>query len=97
MQGIALILQNKVSSKPPNTAIDVQTVNPRLVSTRGKAGTYATLSYCWGLSPDNPFESMYATTKATMQSRIDGMKFNEMPKTLQDAVLVTRAMGLKYL
>lgn len=32
-----------------------------------------------------------------MQSRMAGMDFTDMPKALQDAVLVTRAMGLQYL
>ncbi|KFY38576.1 hypothetical protein V494_04320 [Pseudogymnoascus sp. VKM F-4513 (FW-928)] len=89
--------KTSASQSLPTRLIDVQLASPTLVSTRGKTGTYATLSYCWGLSPDNPFESMYTTTEATIQSRMGGMNFNEIPKTLQDAILVTRAIGLKYL
>jgi hypothetical protein len=71
--------------------------SPKLVSTKGKTGTYAALSYCWGLSPSNPFSSMYTTTIATLPSRMAGMPFPSLPLTLQHAVLVTRAMGLQYL
>ncbi|OBT38785.1 hypothetical protein VE00_10630 [Pseudogymnoascus sp. WSF 3629] len=72
----------------PTRLIDVHPLNPRLVSTTGKSGTYATLSYCWGLSPSNPWESMYTTTSATLVSRMGGMLFNNLPKTLQDAVIL---------
>lgn len=81
----------------PTRLTDVQPLNPRLVSTAGQTGTYATLSYCWALSPSNPFASMYSTMLATLSSRMSGMPFADMPKTFQDAILVTRALGLKYL
>ena len=81
----------------PTRLIDVEQRHPRLVLTKGKTGVYATLSYCWGLSADNPYETMYTTTEATVQARMEGMPLNEMPKTLQDAVVVTRALGLQYL
>ncbi|OBT80661.1 hypothetical protein VF21_00301 [Pseudogymnoascus sp. 05NY08] len=91
-------LPTPTSAQPlPTRVIDVQPANPTLVSTTGKSGTYATLSYCWGLSPSNPWESMYTTTSATLTSQMGGIIFDELPKTLQDAVLVTRALGLKYL
>ncbi|OBT67476.1 hypothetical protein VE03_03084 [Pseudogymnoascus sp. 23342-1-I1] len=81
----------------PTRLIDVQPSNPRLVFTAGQTGTYATLSYCWGLSPSNPLASMYTTTLATLSSRMSEMLFTDIPKTLQDAIHVTRALGLKYL
>ncbi|TVY68919.1 hypothetical protein LSUE1_G007793 [Lachnellula suecica] len=81
----------------PSRLIEVEPQNPKLVPTKGKTGVYATLSYCWGLSPENPFELMYTTTLSTLSARMGGMLMNEMPRTLQDAVLATRALGLKYL
>ncbi|KFX91575.1 hypothetical protein O988_07693 [Pseudogymnoascus sp. VKM F-3808] len=89
--------KTKAPQALPTRLIDVQLANPRLVSTKGKTGTYAALSYCWGLSPSNPFTSMYTTTIATLPSRKAEMHFSALPLTLQHAILVTRALGLQYL
>ena len=51
---------------------------------------YATLSHCWG-------KTEHITTKAdTLEKRKAGIAFRELNRTFQDAVLVTRALGLKY-
>ncbi|KFX90371.1 hypothetical protein V490_06486 [Pseudogymnoascus sp. VKM F-3557] len=89
--------KTKTPQALPTRLIDVQLANPRLVFTKGKTGTYAALSYCWGLSPSNPFSSMYTTTVATITFRMAGMHFPTLPLTLQHAILVTRALGLQYL
>jgi hypothetical protein len=52
---------------------------------------YIALSYCWGKS--EPF----TTTSETLQSRPTGFSVEEMPKTLQDAVQVKRALHIQYL
>ncbi|KAI0417942.1 heterokaryon incompatibility protein-domain-containing protein [Xylaria grammica] len=52
---------------------------------------YAALSYCWG------GEQNVCTTKSTFhtfQMRID---FQSLPKTIQDAVIVTEKLGIQYL
>ncbi|OIW35314.1 HET-domain-containing protein [Coniochaeta ligniaria NRRL 30616] len=54
-------------------------------------GQYVALSYCWG--GDQP----YKTTKARMQSGQFDLAWEEIPKTIQDAVVVTAALGLQYL
>ncbi|KAH6648112.1 heterokaryon incompatibility protein-domain-containing protein, partial [Truncatella angustata] len=54
-------------------------------------GRYVALSYCWG----GPQE--FATTKERLQTLEDGFKASQLPQTLQDAVTVTRSLGVRYL
>ncbi|KAL2066448.1 hypothetical protein VTL71DRAFT_2519 [Oculimacula yallundae] len=80
----------------PTRVIDVGTLNknPVLVETHGNKGQYVALSYCWG----NPlFHTVMKTTTETYQQRLHSIEFNAMPKTLQDAVTITRRLGLQYL
>ncbi|KAF2670488.1 HET-domain-containing protein, partial [Microthyrium microscopicum] len=52
---------------------------------------YASLSHCWGTS------SHPLTTKATLESRKRGFPVAELAQTFQDAIFVTRALGIRYL
>ena len=52
---------------------------------------YATLSHCWGGTEH------ITTTIGTVEKRVAGIAFSELNQTFQDAVLVTRALGLRYL
>jgi hypothetical protein len=49
------------------------------------------LSHCWGTS------TPIITTCDTINDRMKGIKFEEMTKTFQDAVSVTRNLGIQYL
>jgi hypothetical protein len=60
-------------------------------TTTGQLGKYATLSYCWGTGL--PF----MTTKETLSTRKTGIGFQSLPKTLQDAAMVARYLGLQYI
>ena len=52
---------------------------------------YATLSHCWG-------QTKHITTKTdTLKKHEAGIAFSELNRTFKDAVLVTRALGLKYI
>ena len=65
--------------------------NCKLIDTAdGQKGKYATLSYCWGNSL--PF----MTTKDTISMRKSRIGFEDLPKTLQDAAMVVRSLGLRY-
>ncbi|KAI1733762.1 heterokaryon incompatibility protein-domain-containing protein [Xylaria scruposa] len=60
--------------------------------TKGEAvEPYAALSYCWG--GDQP----YKTTKARMESGNVTLEWCKLPKSLQDAIKITSAVGLQYL
>jgi hypothetical protein len=52
---------------------------------------YAALSYCWGPPP------WYRTEKLSFDDRCTAIPMSDLPKTLHDAVVVTRAMGIRFL
>ncbi|KAF1982576.1 HET-domain-containing protein [Aulographum hederae CBS 113979] len=54
-------------------------------------GKYVALSYCWGTAV--PF----ITTPTTLSDRIEGFSMDDLPRTLRDAVRVTRELGCDYL
>ncbi|ROW07892.1 hypothetical protein VMCG_03609 [Cytospora schulzeri] len=57
-------------------------------ATRGK---YAVLSYCWGQS------NLFVTTSANFELLQHGFPVKSLPRTLRDAVGLTRGLGLRYL
>lgn len=54
-------------------------------------GHYIALSYCWG-GPQT-----FATTKDTLFTMQEGFATISLPQTIQDAVNVTRKLGVQYL
>jgi hypothetical protein len=49
------------------------------------------LSHCWGSA------QTFVTTKSTLAARKSGINFGDLPKTFQDAIVVTRMLGVQYL
>ncbi|RSL54108.1 hypothetical protein CEP54_010056 [Fusarium duplospermum] len=66
----------------------------KLIQTNQKALEYIALSYCWGKGTAN---SKARTTSSNLQSRLNGILIKDLPATIQDAITVTRLMGVKYL
>lgn len=58
-------------------------------------GKYLALSYCWGSEDDAP--KQLKTTKASLCENMKEIKMESLPKTVSDAVLVCRAMRVRYL
>lgn len=53
---------------------------------------YAALSYCWSTTKQD------GTTRSNLSSRLQqGLDILTLPKTLQDALLVTKALDLRYI
>lgn len=52
---------------------------------------FAALSYCWGQTGN------VTTTKAVLDQHKTELMVSEMPATIQDAIRVTRGLGLRYL
>ncbi|CAG8950126.1 hypothetical protein HYFRA_00008361 [Hymenoscyphus fraxineus] len=52
---------------------------------------YINLSYCWGR------EQFLTTRKENFESHKQSMNVEDLPKTIADAVLVTRGLGFRYL
>ena len=66
---------------------------PRLALTDGGGlERYAALSHCWG----DP-EKILDTKTLTLQERLHCISLSALPKTFQDAVIITRNLGLKFL
>jgi hypothetical protein len=54
-------------------------------------GKYVTLSYCWGALP------WKVTTSETIEEYRRGLNYHRLPRTVQDAIRTTRALGVRYL
>ncbi|KAG4439010.1 hypothetical protein IFR05_005526 [Cadophora sp. M221] len=63
-------------------------IHKRVLRERGQ---YAALSYCWG-DPPHPF----VTTTDLVQDPSQ-RDWSQLPATIQDAIRITRALGLRYL
>jgi hypothetical protein len=63
----------------------------RLIDTEGKTFQYAALSHCWGSGP------RLTTTKSNWSKLALNVSFNALPPLFQDAVIITRQLGLRYI
>ena len=61
------------------------------IVSNGRQGNYTALSYCWG----GPQEIV--ATKDRWEKLMEGIPLQVLPKTIQDAVVVTRRLGHQYL
>jgi hypothetical protein len=94
---------SSVSSSMPTRVLDLGTSegdlddNIRLLETTSFEPSeivgfrWVALSHRWGTLPQ------FKTLKANLQKHYERIAFGALPKTFQDAVLVTRGLGLKYL
>ena len=57
---------------------------------------YLVLSHCWG-NPTDEDRKRFCTTLENYHDRKEGFSYNDLPKTFQDAVRVTRELDKKYL
>jgi hypothetical protein len=59
----------------------------------GTTGRYVALSYCWGNN------LAYTTTSGNLQTHKEegGIRFKQLPKTLKDALIMVRYLGLDLL
>jgi hypothetical protein len=82
--------------KPPRRLIHVgnKTQNPFLVETFPDLQhvEWLSLSYCWG--EEKPSKKL---TKDEMSALKNGIPFTDFDDTIQDAILVTRALGISYI
>ncbi|KAF5010796.1 hypothetical protein FDECE_3058 [Fusarium decemcellulare] len=57
----------------------------------GESAPFTALSHCWGSCRH------MTTTTLNVDSHRQGISFSSFPKTFQDAIYVTRALGIRYL
>lgn len=74
----------------PTRLIDTGSANPKLVNGDGGREPYVALSYCWGC------ETAFTLTSTTEQSFRTGKPLEQFPATLRDAIIITRALGIRY-
>ena len=82
------------STNLPSRLVDVgpDDEHIRLRGTRGGRGDYAALSYCWG---ENSIQ--LKATVATLDKLKSHIPPEQLPKTIQDAISLTRMLGLNYI
>ncbi len=78
--------------KLPTRVIDVGTPI-KLVETNNTRGLYACLSHCWGKK--QPLTT--TRTPDTLERHLKEIQWEQLPKTFQEAVRVTRQFGIQYL
>ena len=78
-------------TKLPTRVIEIIDEDHLRLASEQPDGLYAALSYCWG--GHQPFQ----TTRETSTSNFQGFTLVGLPKTLQDAILLTRKLGLQFL
>lgn len=80
----------------PTRVIDVGTDTPgasdaRLYISQGEVGPYAALSHCWG------GEIPFSLKQDDLLEKQACLALGHMPRNFQDAVTITRKLGLRYL
>jgi hypothetical protein len=79
----------------PTRVIDVGILTSdqqKLVITNGKLGRYVALSYCWG-TKSQPL----VTTTSNIHTLCDSVPSSSLAQTIQDAIYLTRKLGLRYI
>jgi hypothetical protein len=75
---------------------DSETCTLRLIETNKSNVpilTYATLSHCWGPVGTRTL----TTTSLTLLNRLEGISFQSLPKNFQDAAIIIKSIGIRYL
>ncbi|KAH7397401.1 heterokaryon incompatibility protein-domain-containing protein [Pyrenochaeta sp. MPI-SDFR-AT-0127] len=78
----------------PTRVVEVGSDNNsiRLIEAGGRSGCYAALSYCWGRTDSN-----YTTSMQNYSQNLDAISWHVLPRTVQDAILITRGLHVPYL
>ena len=89
--------QSSATRRLPTRILDLQCFNGsddlRLYDSHGgETDPYATLSHCWGTA-GRPL----TTAKATIDSRLERIRFGDLSRSFQDAVTISRALKIRYL
>lgn len=92
---MGLTLTSDDASRQPTRLIDVGSEGGRFVKLKITRKTerlkWIALSYRWG---DRPH---FSTTQTNIQDHIQGIKLIDLPEVFQDAISMTRGLGLRYL
>jgi hypothetical protein len=78
----------------PHRVINVgesEVQEPFLEITNGESRKYIALSHCWGPNP------LIRTTKGTLPQHKVRLPMEKLPKSFQDAIIITRMLKIRYL
>jgi hypothetical protein len=78
----------------PTRVVDVGFLDTLFVThyiSKGQYGQWLTLSHCWGDSRPA------TTTMSNLNSQCAGIMISRLPKTYQDAIMITRKLGYRFL
>ena len=64
---------------------------PFLWETNGKSGRYVALSHCWGKG------DVVTTVADNLEDNKNSLPLESLPKTFQDAIVITRRLGFKFI
>ncbi|KAM7208569.1 Heterokaryon incompatibility protein (HET) domain containing protein [Naviculisporaceae sp. PSN 640] len=86
------------SVPPPGRLLDLKAIpgkqDVRLLEIdTGETITYACLSHCWGKDP----MPVRTTTQTMKDYSKEGISWEALPRTFQDAATITRRLGIRYL
>lgn len=76
----------------PTRILDISEPTPRLVHSNGFAASYAALSHSWGSS--QPLRTLKGNIA---EHSGEGIAMGSVPLTFQDAICVTKHLGIRYL
>ncbi|KAK4185117.1 heterokaryon incompatibility protein-domain-containing protein [Podospora australis] len=86
------IPDSEPSSVLPSRVLDVSSSTVRLYeSPPNQVAPYAALSHCWGTKP------LLKTVTSNFTPHAESIAWSELPRTFQEAIQLTRALGLRFL
>lgn len=84
--------RNQMLGKHQGWRDQFQGENCKLLQTsKGQIGRYAALSYCWGASLPS------TTTTTNLRDHESAIRFDILPRTLQDAIMIVRYLSIGYI
>jgi hypothetical protein len=84
---VTFLPKRVIDTRPPSGGDDCRLFVPESY----EISPYVALSHCWG------GRSLFCTTKSNLQTYRKCLPFDDFPKTFRDAVVLTRALGFRYL
>ena len=93
--------QIKDNTRLPTRVIDVgpadATQAPRLLVTSKETGRYVALSHCWGSLMQSDTGQHARTLTTNLRNMQREISLEKLPQNFQDAVIVVRKLGLRFL
>jgi hypothetical protein len=75
----------------PGRLVDITSGRPKLIETHGLVEIYVCLSHCW-----DDHQPLRTTTDTIQQHKIE-IAWNDIPRTFQDAIQVTKRFHVDYI